>query len=135
MGNFDTPDSMVALIFAEIALNHAYFIFYIIYRNIWMVVKIYSSIIQIKFNKLTNTQSIKQYLRIDVAIGSVIFGDLMGLFNHIMKCIRNIKNCNITTIIHYNCTNNCRKSIKREFTNHIKTNNVNNISNLNLLTV
>ncbi len=35
MGNFNTPDSMVVVIFAEIAFIHAYHTYYIIYSNIF----------------------------------------------------------------------------------------------------
>ncbi len=91
MGNLDTPDSMVVLIFAGIVLIQAFLhISQHVIRK-FNVNKSYSSIIQIKFITFTNIQSIKQYLRIHLVIWSVIFDHLMGLIHHITEFIRTLQ--------------------------------------------
>eukprot|EP01084_Bolivina_argentea_P056221 102931_1 len=90
MGNLDTPDSMVVLIFTEIVLIQAITHFTFIIIRKFNLHKSYSSIIQIKFIKFTNIRSIKQYLRIIFVIWSVIFDDCMGLMHHITEFIRNV---------------------------------------------
>ncbi len=121
MGNFDTPDSMIALIFNEIALIHAYCSYYIIFCDIsngHHIVRFGHELFKqycTKMNKYLTNAPTTTLFPSKLVICSDIFDNSMDVIYDIMNAIRNIASWGIIFINSHKWFKTMYKSLKHVY--------------------